>query len=279
MKQLLLAALATLSLNAFCQSYLVLENGIVVTIDKAGFVYDFGHYAFPQKVTLKGGKYFVEENSILTTVDDNGLLFRKYEVIPEKLIGKGINYFLSDVGTLNTINGKGVLTVSEHPEFTVASNFGGNYFMVPTDVEKKTADLYTINSEGVQSKANPTPIKLSEIVAYGGTYFMNNRGVVTSISGLTGAAIAHPNIRIGVLGKKGGNYFTDSSNTIFTVAEDGSIKVPVIPVNLKVTAITKLGSNYFLDLNGRLFVVDHNGDVFERTARDIDFRQARVISL
>ena len=77
MKSFLLATLATLSLNAFSQSYIIMDNGITVTTDTSGFAYDFGHYAFPQKVTLKGGQYFVEEGGILATIDENGLLFRK----------------------------------------------------------------------------------------------------------------------------------------------------------------------------------------------------------
>lgn len=278
MKKLFLAALATLSLNAFAESFVVMDNGIVVTTDASGFAYDFGHYAFPQKITLKGGRFFVEENKVIATVDENGLLFRKYEVIPTAILGKGINYFLSESGSLFTIDEKGVLTIAEHPELKDAMNFGGNYFLLPTDAEKKTAELYTVHRDGTHAKAVREPLKLGEIVAFGGTYFMNNRGIVTTISA-DGVVAPQPLMRVGVLVKRGGNYFVDSSNTIFTVAHDGTLKVPGIPVSLKTQNIVKLGSDYFLDLQGRFYTVDRDGNVWEREVKDIDFKHARVLSL
>ena len=41
----------------FSQSYLVLENGITITIDKAGYAYDFGHYTATNKVTREEQVY------------------------------------------------------------------------------------------------------------------------------------------------------------------------------------------------------------------------------
>lgn len=278
MKKILASVLVTLSFSVFSQSYLILDNGIVVTTDKAGFTYDLGHYSFPQKITLKGGKYFVEDNSILATVDENGLLFRKYEVMPEKIVGKGINFFLSETGELFTIDRKGVLTIAEHPELKSAMVFGGTFFFVPVDEEKKMADMYVVNQDGQQIKGLPGPVTMADIVAVGGTYFMNNHGVVYTVSA-DGVVTARAEVRVGIIMKKGGNYFVDSSGTLFTVAEDGSLKVPAIPISLRTGTVTKLGSHYFLDVTGKLFVVDNHGDVFERAMRDHDFRHARIISL
>src|SRR5690606_15647509 len=119
---------------------------------------------------------------------------------------------------------------------------------------------------------------VGKIVAFGGSYFMNNRGVVTTVSN-EGVLTPRPEVRVGLLVKKGGNYFTDSSNLLFTVSEDGQLLNPGLPLNLKVTNITKLGSNYFLDISGRLFVVDRQGQVFERSVNDVDFRTSRILSL
>ncbi|HXH76382.1 MAG TPA: hypothetical protein VNJ08_15530 [Bacteriovoracaceae bacterium] len=278
MRNFLLASIALLSINAYSQSYVILDNGIVVTTDKAGFTYDLGQFAFPQRVTLKGGKYFVEEGKILSTVDEKGFLHRKHEVLPAKILGKGINYFMSTEGDLYTIDKKGYVVISQHPELIGATKFGGNYFYVPFDAEKNTGDLYTVTQDGVLVKAVAETFNISEVVAFGGTYFMNNRGIIHTISA-DGVLAAKPEMRVGVLVKKGGNYFTDSSGGIFTVMEDGNVKLPGIPMTLKIGQITKLGSSYFLDLNGKLFVVDGNGDVFERTMADHDFRHARIISL
>jgi hypothetical protein len=278
MKKLLIACIAALSLSASAQSFLIMENGIVITTDKAGFAYDFGHYAYPQKITLKGGQYFVEENSILATIDENGLLYRKYEYIPENIIGKGINYFLSSEGELYTIDNKGVVRIFEEESLKKAVHFGGNYFAVVTDEEKKLANVYTVNKAGQHVQAKMDDFKISDVVAFGGTYFMNNRGVVHTITN-DGLITPRTDMRVGIMVKKGGNYFTDSNGYLYTVAEDGSIRVPALPASLNLSKITKLGSNYFLDLSGRLFVVDHEGNVFERVMRDHDFRHARVISL
>lgn len=277
MKNLMLAALATLSLNAFSQSYIIMENGITITTDNSGFAYDFGHYAFPQKVTLKGGQYFVEEGTILATIDENGLFFRKYELIPEKIKGKGINYFLSEEGALYGIDKKGYVKVTENEAFKRAVNFGGNYFTV-TNPETQLLDLYTVDAAAVVAKAEAPSLKVKDIIAYGGSYVMNNRGVVFTIAA-NGTVTPQDDIRVGIITKKGGNYFTDSSGYMFTVSESGVLKMPGLPLNLRVSSMHKLGSNYFIDLSGRLFVVDKEGNIFERTMRDQDFKNAKVISL
>ena len=277
MKKLLLAALATLSLNAFSQSYIIMDNGITITTDSSGFVYDFGHYAFPQKVTLKGGQFFVEEGGILATVDENGLFFRKYELIPEKIKGKGINYFLSEDGAMYTVNKAGYVNLIQDDAFKKAVNFGGNYFTVETE-ETKSLELRVVTGEGqVVAPAVPN-LKVKDIISFGGNYFMTNRGIVYSVTS-QGAVVPHDDMRVGILNKKGGNFFIDSSGYFYSVAQDGTLKMPALPISLRVQSIFRLGSNYFIDQSGKLFVVDKDGNVFERVMRDHDFKNAKVISL
>jgi cytochrome oxidase Cu insertion factor (SCO1/SenC/PrrC family) len=278
MKNLFLTLLATLSLNAFAQSYVVMDNGIVITTDTNGFAYDFGHYAFPQKVTLKGGQYFVEEGGILATIDENGLLFRKYEIIPDKIKGKGMNYFMSDEGFIYTIDKKGYVKVTESELYKNALNFGGNYFTVASDAEKTNIDLYVVTNEGLVVKANVPSLKVKDIVSFGGTYFMSNRGILYTVAA-NGTVTPKDDMRVGILAKRGGNYFTDSSGYFYTVSEAGELKMPALPVNLRVGTVLKLGSNYFIDQAGKFFTVDKNGNVFEKVMRDQDFRIAKIISL
>lgn len=278
MKSLLLAALAILSINAFSQSYVIMDNGIVVTTDKAGFTYDFGHYAFPAKVTLKGGQYFVEEGNILATIDENGLLYRKYELIPEKIKGKGINYFISEEGFIYAIDKRGYVKVTESENYTKAVNFGGNYFTVALDAEKTQLEFYVVTSEGEVVKADIPNLKVKDIVAFGGTYFMSNRGIVFTISA-DGKVTSKDMMRVGILQKRGGNYFVDSSGYFFTVSENGDLLMPALPMSLTINTIQRLGTNYFIDQAGKLFVVDKQGNVFERFMRDHDFRLAKIISL
>lgn len=278
MKKLLLAVIAVLSLNAYSQSYIIMDNGITVTTDNSGYTYDFGHYAYPEKVVFKGGQFFVEEGGILATIDENGLLFRKYELIPQNIKGKGINYFLSAEGFLYGIDKKGFVQFSENELFKKALNFGGNYFTVATDDQGINADLYVVTAEGKPVKASIPSLVVKDIISYGGTYFMNNRGIVFTVS-IDGQVTPRDDMRIGILTKKGGNYFVDSSNTFYTVTESGEIIMPALPINLKITSIHRLGSTYFLDLNGKLYTVDKKGNVYERVMRDHDFHDAKIISL
>jgi ligand-binding sensor domain-containing protein len=278
MKKFLLALLATLSLNAFAQSYVIMDNGIVLTTDTNGFAYDFGHYAFPQKVVLKGGQYFVEEGGILATIDENGLLFRKYELIPEKIIGKGSNYFVSSEGFLYAFDRKGYVKVTESVLYKNAVNFGGNYFTVAVDEAKTQLDLYVVTADGAVVKAEQPSLRVKDIISWGGNYVMNNRGIVFTISN-TGVVTPRDEVRVGILQKKGGNYFIDSSGYFYTVSESGELLMPALPINMKISAVLKLGSNYFIDSTGKFFVVDKKGQVFERSFRDHDFKLAKVISL
>ena len=277
MKNFILAALATLSLNAFSQSYVIMDNGITLTVDNNGFAYDFGHYAFPQKVILKGGQYFVEEGGILATIDENGLLYRKYELIPEKIIGKGINYFLSAEGFLYGIDKKGFVKVTESELYKNAVNFGGNYFTVAANAEKTIVDLYVVTAEGVAVKAEVPSLKVKDIVSFGGTYFMTNRGIVFTVAS-NGTVTPKDDVRVGILNKKGGNFFTDSSGFFFTVSENGDLVMPALPVSMRIGTIMKLGSNYFMDGAGKLFTVDKDGNIFERWT-NYDLKTTKIISL
>lgn len=276
MKNLLLVTLAALSFNAFSQSYMILENGVTLTSDKLGFVYDFGNYAVPQKVTLKGGSYFVEDGGVLATIDNQGNLYRKYEAIPAQLKGKGLNYFLGANGDLFIIDVNGFVQLKNDPKFMKAATFGGTYFTVVTDDVQKLVEVYTVTADGNYVKSDMT-FKASDIVAYGGNYFMTNRGVIHTISA-EGAIIPNPGARVGVLVKKGGNYFVDSSGAIFTVSQDGTLNYPAIPATLFVNSISKMGNNYFMDRESRLFTIDEKGQIAERTLGH-DLKTARVISL
>ncbi len=277
MKFFAAAVLATLSFAAAAQSYIIMENGIVVTTDTTGLTYDFGHFAYPQKITLKGGQYFVEDGTVLATVDETGLLFRKYELIPEKILGKGLNYFLSSEGVAYAIDRKGTLKITQAEVFRGAVNFGGTFFTVARGQEPMALDLYVVTSDGAIRKTE-LEFKEREIVAFGGTYFMTNRGALYTV-GLDGTVNHETATRIGILQRRGGNYFVDSAGLLYTVAESGKLVLPALPVSLRPTTVHRFGSNYFIDQAGRLFVVDRMGSIFEKSMRDHDFRQAKIISL
>ena len=278
MKSFLLATLAALSFNAFSQSYLIMENGITITTDTSGYSYDFGHYTVPQKVIIKGGQYFVEEGGILATIDENGLLFRKYELIPSKLLGTGLNYFISQEGFLYAFDKKGFLKVTESELYMSATHFGGNFFTVANDPEKTDIDLYVVTSDTLVTKVEVPNLNPKDIISFGGNYFMTNRGIVYTVSS-AGDVKIHDDVRVGVISKKGGNFFIDSSGYFFTVTQEGELTMPSLPVSLYIGDIDKTASNYFIDQTGHFFVVDKDGKVFEKIMPDHDFFTVKVFSL
>ena len=272
MKKFIFAILASVSMTAFSQSYFVLENGITLTVDPNGYVYDFGHYTPVNRVTVKGGQYLVEDTNVLVTVDDRGVLFRKYEMLPKQVIGKGLNYFIGDNGAFYAIDNLGfVILTQDDPKIKTATKFGGNFFTTDTD------EIFTVTSAGQYSAVRVEGLKPSDIITFGGNYFMTNRGVLYTVSN-DGKVFDKRSDRVGIIVKKGGNYFVDSTGILYTVSQDGSLKLPALPISLRVAAISKLGANYFMDGSGKLFTVDRDGNIFERWV-DYDIKLTKIISL
>ena len=278
MKKLLVMGLAVLSMNAFAQSYLILNNGVALTLDKAAFVYDFGHFIAPYKVNFNGGTFLAEDEKLIT-VNENGFIFRTEEKI-KKIKAKGTNYFISDSGNLFTIDSKGTFYKFEKDKdvgIKKAANFGGNFFTSNTDEKKKIVDLFTVNTKGNYFKMAVQGLNPSDISTLGGNYFFA-KGVVYTVSG-DGFIYPKPEIKTSSLKKAGGNFFIDTANVLYTVSEEGFLYLPTIPANLKIETVTKLGSNYLVDQEGKLFAVDNKGQVFEREMKAHDLRNTKVLSM
>jgi len=275
MKKFLLAGVALLSMNAFSQSYLILNNGVTLTTDKAGFVYDFGHFRVPYKVTLNGGQFHVEDKK-LSTVDTAGFLYEKTLKV-EKVKGKGLNYFINDDNKLVTVDAKGFYYELEDKAFKKAQAFGGNFFLVKPDDKKAIVDLYTINDKGNYFKMTVAGLNPFDIVTLGGTFFQTRAGVTYTIS-KDGLVYPKAEQKVGAVKKAGGNFFVDAAGLLFTVSEEGFLMLPVLPANIKVADIQKVGSNYMIDSEGRMFVVDKVGNISERTMNH-DLRTAKILSI
>jgi len=272
MKKILLAVIASLSFSAFSQSYFVLENGITLSVDASGYVYDFGHYTPVGRVTVKGGQYLVEDTNVLVTVDERGMLFRKYEMLPKQVIGKGTNYFIGDNGAFYGIDNLGYVNLIENDErIKTATKFGGNYFANDAD------EFFVVTSDGKYVQAIVEGLKTADILTYGGNYFMTNRGVLYTVTA-DGKILNKKQDRVGIIVKKGGNYFVDTTGMIYTIGIDGSLKMPALPVSLRIQAMSKLGSNYFMDGSGKLYTVDREGNIFERWVT-YDLKTTKIISL
>lgn len=274
MKKLLIAGLLLVSASAFSQSYIVLNNGITLTTDKHGFVYDFGHFRVPYKVTISGGNFFVADK-LLSTIDTKGMLYEK-DLKVEKIDGKGLNYFIDSRSRLHTIDEQGFVYKYDEDTsvFRKALVFGGNFFTVKAD--RKTTDLYTVNNKGNYFKINVEGLNPAEIEKAGGKYFQTKNGVIYTVSS-EGFVYSKAEISTGKIARIGGNFFIDSNHFIYTVAENGMLKLPILPANIVVSDLIKLGANYMLDSKGRLFVVDDKGDMYERTVNH-DLTKSKVVS-
>jgi hypothetical protein len=277
MKKILATCLTMLSMNVFAQSYLVLGNGITLTTDNAGYIYDFGNFRMPTKITVNGGQYLIEEKK-LSTVDTSGFLYQKDTKV-SKIKGKGLNYFINDDNHLVTIDSKGFTFEYDKDDkiFKKAVGFGGNFFTVKPEDKKPVVDLYTINNKGNYFKITLTDLNPADISSFGGTFFQTKNGVTYTVS-KDGFVFSKQDQKVGSIKKAGGNFFIDSSNLLFTIAEDGILLLPILPVNIQVADIKSVGSNYMIDSQGRIFIVDKAGNIVERSINH-DLRNSKVLSL
>lgn len=277
MKRFIVAGLMLSSLQAFSQSYLVLNNGVTLTTDSDGFVYDFGNFNLPYKVTTSGGQFLVA-NEKLSTIDSAGFIYEKSIKIG-KVKAKGLNYLVTDRNVLVTVDSKGFAYEFEKDAATVkkAVKFGGNYLLVKPEDRKPLVELYTVNANGNYNKVEAAGVDPADITTIGGKFFQTKDGVVHTVSD-TGFVFSKKDMKVGNIAKKGGNYFISAANLIYTFSDDGILFLPALPKNFKAASINKLGANYMIDMEGRIYTVDKAGNLFERTVKH-DLRETKILSL
>lgn len=275
MKKFLAAGLLLTSINVFSQSYLILNNGVTLTTDKNGFVYDLGSFYLPYKVSINGGQFFVEDKN-LVTVDESGLLYEKGFKV-KKINGKGLNYLFNDDDDLITIDSKGFFYEFKEKIFKKVTAFGGNFFLIKPENRRPDVDLYTVNSKGNYFKITIPELNPADINYVGGTYFQTSNGSTFTVS-KDGFVFLKKQFKVGVIVKAGGNFFIDSAGMIFTVSDEGFLLLPTLPANFKVNQIQKVGANYMIDSSGRLFIVTKSGTIFERSVSH-DLKNTKILSI
>ena len=277
MKKLLTAGALLLSFSSFSQSYMILNNGVTLTTDKAGFVYDFGNFILPYKVTLNGGQFYVDEEK-LATIDAAGFLYNK-DIKVKKTRGKGLNYLINDDGSIVTIDSQGFYYKfdKENSAIKKAAVFGGNYFVVNTGNKKDPVHLYTVNSTGNYFNMKVAGLNPSDISVVGGAFFQTRSGVVYTVN-KDGQVINKADVKAALVKKSGGNFFIDSANKLYTVTEDGFLMLPVLPANLVIAKIDKLGANYMVDTEGKMFTVDSKTGALAERISTHDLSNAKILS-
>ena len=279
MKKMLIAGLTFFTFSVYAQSYLVLHNGVALTTDTSGYIYDFNHFIVPYKVQITGGQFLVEDEKLIT-IDESGFLYRKNIEI-KKVKGRGLNYFINDgflteSNILHTIDAMGFVYKwnKDAPDFKKANKFGGNYFVVTTDEKKKRADLYTVSKTGNFTKINIEGLNPFDIVVTNGSYFTAN-GVLYTVNN-EGFVFSQKDFPIRAFKKMGGNFFVDTSERLMTVSDLGNVLLAELPFSLQISELRFFGPNYMIDAEGRIFVVDKAGNIFERHLPDHDLRNIKV---
>jgi hypothetical protein len=277
MKRFLIISAFLASMAVQAQSYFILSNGVTLTLDKAGYIYDFNHFFLPYKVEVNGGQFLISQ-TILHTVDDKGMLYKKDLEVSE-VKGKGLNYFINDSYHLYTIDEKGFFFKYDKDKsiFKKSAGFGGNFFTVTMDEKKKLTDLYTINSKGNYFKVSLPGLNPYDISTFGGKWFVNNKNVVYTVS-KDGSVFSKEEVVVGKVVSKGGNYLVDETKRIYTVTDEGYLLLPNLPLKFNLDQIVKFGSNFMIDKDGLVFVVDANGQVIERSVNGHDLRNAKILS-
>lgn len=279
MKKVLLAGLALLSMNAFSQSYLVLSNGVVLTTGSDGVVYDLHNFILPSKISSNGGQFLIEDDEVVTFYG-NGYLFRPEIRVGKDIKLKGMNYFFKG-SDLFTVSESGFVTRLKDKDslFRRVEKLGGNFFVTNVDERRKVADLVTVNSKGFYSHLTVVGLNPFTISAVGGTYF-SAAGVVYTVS-KDGFVYPKPELKTGVIKLMGGNFFiseVDGGLKLFTVAEDGILNRPSLPVSFNAKSVRRAGANYMIDTDGRIFTVSSNGSVAEGNAHKHDLRSIKFLS-
>jgi hypothetical protein len=254
--------LLTISLPVFAQSHMILANGIVLTLDRAGFIYDLGNFMIPYKVSATGGQFIIEDDR-LATVDENAYLFRKDFKVGQ-LFGKGINYFITKDYDLVTIDHKGFHYEWKERGLKKLTYTGGNFFVVEDT-------LYTVNEKGNYFKMQVDGLVPKDIAHAGGNYFVSKKNVIYTVS-REGFVFKKDN-RVSGLKKKGGNFFVDEKNVFYTIAESGFLLSQEFKGSIK-----QVGANYFLTNEGQIFTIDQTGTIFARTVSGHDVRTLKFSS-
>lgn len=275
MRTLLVLLAVLISSQTFAQSMIVLKTGKVLTIDEQGMLYDLGNFILPYQVNEMGGRYLIDDNRKLKTVDRNGLMYSKEseDKAPSKIEYFGENYFISKFGRLYTIDEQGFLYEGEkEKEFRNIKIHGGSFFIAEKKVEKKSfLALFVVTNLGTLVEVNVPGLNLSQVVYTGGQYFTTSRGELYTVSN-DGFVYSKKSMGkfYGQRLKHGGNYFV-AHDGLYSVSQNGLLMNVASKSDLG--EISQLGVNFFMTRDGRLFTVSSTGTL--RNAF-VDFKNSDI---
>lgn len=273
MRKLLLGAIALLSVNAYSQSYLVLNSGVTLTTDSQGFVYDMNNFVLPYNVKGNGGNFILEDKT-LVTIDAQGLFYRN-ETKVKKIKGSGLNYFVSE-GTFGSTklftiddNGFAYELDAEGIKLRDIKIFGGNYFV-------EGGNLTIIRSDGTYKTVQVAGLDLDRIRGFAGNYFISEAGQFFTLTSEGIIKTFYKGFK--QIKKAGGNYFIDDRGFVNTISAQGELITPVLPYGFNVKKLVSYGANYMIDSDGLIFTIDSEGQMLQRPI-NLDLTRTRLLSL
>lgn len=253
------------AVTAQAQSYMVRANGVVLTLDEKGFVYDLNQFVLPYMITVKGGMFYVTDKRVITTIDEKGFFYRldprQYEA-PRKVEHSGHNYFLESNGAVWSFDRNGLPAVGERNwDYRKPLHVGGKFFVVEGK-RREPGRLVVINDQGQVNEVSVAELDPATITESGTNWFVDAKKRLFTINadGQVGQALGVGPVER--LTTKGGNFLVVDGN-LLTVTEDA--RVNNLGSFARFGTLSKLGRNYFLTQEGKLFVVDLSGAVIERT--------------
>ncbi len=250
--------------GAFAQSYLIRPNGVVLTIDAKGFMYNLNQFILPYMVTTKGGQFYINDKRQITTIDEDGFFYRidkKEFEAPRKVDFSGANYF-SDKDSVWTIDRKGVMyQEKEIKDLGRVEKTGGRFFTVKP--RRGDGLLYTISDFGKVERMIVDGLNPNDVAATGGCWFTTTNGDLYTLdsTGLVSRYGGSLFPRGTKITKAGGNYLFTNRGLI-TINAKGEVSL----VAFGTAQPQSMGYNYFTVSDNSLYVVDHLGAVWKNEA-------------
>lgn len=276
MHYFLLIVFSLLSSVSYSQSYLILNNGITLTTDIYGALYDLGNFTLPYKVKYTGGQFFIMDEKILF-VDKAGFLYERIAEV-KKVKGGGANYFINQNHEIFTFDLNGFSYNYKHDRKMIKKiySYGGRFFLVMEDKAKKVASIYVVDSKGQYKKTKVEGLDPIEISILGGSYFQTNNGILYTVS-QEGLIFKKEKLDIEISSIKGTNFFFDKEGGLFTISSEGYLFNQIVSGDFDLSEIYKTGSNYFILKNGQMYSINDIG-ILVQVSPEHDMTRSQITS-
>jgi hypothetical protein len=251
-----------LSISAYSQSYLVQNNGVLLSINETGSVFDLNQFVKTYEIIFKGKSFLINKEKNLTVITKDGFVINKGDkLIPAKTKITGGSFILSDKNEISIVRNDGmVFTYDKIEEIKKleAIHAGGNFLVLQGKKSQETMILTIDTENGFYTLLNKSTldslkIDIAKIKTIGGNYFITNDGVVYTVSS-TGIVSSKESMGLVLKTTKvGGNFFVDSENVLRVVMSNGYLLIPYIPSAMG--KVKSVGYNYFTNDQDELFTV------------------------